>query len=252
MDLREHSATWDGLADRNAFRAILPPPEPGREQWETEEFFRTGVAEIARALARVDRLPVKPARGRALDFGCGVGRLSQALAGAFGEVDGVDVSARMVELARGYNRVGDRCRYHVNVASDLALFEPDRFDFIYSRLVLQHLRHPWMRSYVREFVRVLRPGGVAMFQIPDGPANRLLRALPQRPLDWAYNAGRNAYRKVLRPGIEGWEAHWLPRKHVADLIGAAGADLLAAEVETPPEGPLEKTVYFVTKGSLRP
>ncbi len=42
--------------------------------------------------------------GKALDFGCGVGRLTQALADYFNEVAGVDVSPTMVNKALEYNK----------------------------------------------------------------------------------------------------------------------------------------------------
>ncbi len=48
---------------------------------------------------------------RALDFGCGVGRLTQALARHFNIVDGVDIAPSMIELANQFNRSGGRCRY---------------------------------------------------------------------------------------------------------------------------------------------
>ena len=59
---------------------------------------------------------------RALDFGCGVGRLTQPLADHFEEVRGVDVSPVMLEQARQFNRHGDRCQYVWNDAADLRMF----------------------------------------------------------------------------------------------------------------------------------
>lgn len=48
-------------------------------------------------------------RKHALDFGCGVGRLTQALAAHFDEVTGVDISPSMIKLAKKYSRHGDGC-----------------------------------------------------------------------------------------------------------------------------------------------
>ena len=105
--------------------------------------------------------------GRALDFGCGVGRLTRALADRFDTCDGVDVAASMVERARALNGDNERVRFHHNDAPDLQLFGDESFDFILALIVLQHMEPRLMRGYLREFLRVLRPGGVAYFNIPE-------------------------------------------------------------------------------------
>jgi ubiquinone/menaquinone biosynthesis C-methylase UbiE len=80
---------------------------------------------------------VNPAR--ALDFGCGVGRLAQALLPRFERVDGVDIAPSMLELAARYNKDPARCVFHLNERADLALFPDRSFTFIYTSLVLQHV-----------------------------------------------------------------------------------------------------------------
>lgn len=57
--------------------------------------------------------------------------------------------------------------FHHNDAADLRLFEDDRFDFVYSSIVLQHMPSALALGYILEFVRVTRPGGVIVFQVPD-------------------------------------------------------------------------------------
>jgi cyclopropane fatty-acyl-phospholipid synthase-like methyltransferase len=49
-------------------------------RWTTEEFFATGVTEIAALMAEARGFGLPASRRRALDFGCGLGRLTQALA----------------------------------------------------------------------------------------------------------------------------------------------------------------------------
>jgi ubiquinone/menaquinone biosynthesis C-methylase UbiE len=104
-------------------------------------------------------------RGRALDFGCGVGRLSRPLGERFRECVGLDISEGMLKLARELNDDRPNCRFVVNDAPDLGQFETASFDFVYSSLVLQHMPSAEMvEAYVSEFLRVLRPGGLAVFQ----------------------------------------------------------------------------------------
>jgi len=104
-----------------------------------------------------------------LDFGCGVGRLTQAFCDYFAECHGVDIAPSMIELADRYNRRGAAARYHCNDRDDLSLFGDGTFCFVYSNLVLQHMEPAYSRKYIREFLRVLQPGGIALFQLPGEP-----------------------------------------------------------------------------------
>ncbi len=75
----------------------------------------------------------------------------------------------MIALANKHNRHGGRCRYVLNEHADLRQFQDSSVDFIYSRLVLQHLRPKVIKAYVAEFVRLLDTGGVAVFNVPASP-----------------------------------------------------------------------------------
>jgi SAM-dependent methyltransferase len=109
-------------------------------------------------------------RDLALDFGCGVGRLTQALAAHFQRVVGVDVAPSMVEAADRYNRFPERVSYAVNLRPDLAPFAEDSFDFVISLITLQHMPPSLALGYVAEMLRVLRPGGAAVLQVVTGVA----------------------------------------------------------------------------------
>lgn len=159
---------WGRLGGRDPYWAVLTDPDKRGGKWDVAEFFESGEAEIDAVLAQADRSGTAPAaRRRALDFGCGVGRLTQAMAAHFTRCDGVDISKPMLRIAREHNRFPDRCVYHLNAAPDLALFETSTFDFVYSTLVLQHMAPEYSRRYVRELVRVLAPGGLLVFQLPS-------------------------------------------------------------------------------------
>jgi SAM-dependent methyltransferase len=155
------------------------------DTWEANEFFETGRQEIADVIAHVSRLAVKMDRNRALDFGCGLGRLSQALADHFDEVYGVDIAPSMIEGASLYNRHGDRCRYILNSNNDLPMFPDRHFDFIYSNIVLQHMAPKFTRAYLAEFIRLLSAHGLLVFQLPSalnvsrGIKARILNKLPE-------------------------------------------------------------------------
>lgn len=167
MKLIRQKRHWDQLAAEDPLWAILTDPTKRNGLWDAGEFFATGLREIAAVMRTAGALGHPAEHRAALDFGCGVGRLTQPLAGFFDRVTGVDVSPAMLELARRFNRQTDRCEYILNATDDLGQFADGAFDFIYSGIVLQHVGAGNARRYVREFVRVLRPSGLAMFQLPS-------------------------------------------------------------------------------------
>ena len=98
VDLRALQETWDALGKQDPFGAILEPLR-GTGEWDLEEFFAWGEREIDGVLADGRRLGLPAAFGSALDFGCGAGRLTQAMALALRVVHG-----------RRHRAVDDRAR----------------------------------------------------------------------------------------------------------------------------------------------
>jgi SAM-dependent methyltransferase len=184
---------WDRHARRDPLWAILSEPAK-KGRWNLERFFQTGVGEIVLVLYQLRSRGITVARRMALDFGCGVGRLAQALAQHFAHVDGVDVSPAMIDLARSLNRYGERVAYHANDRPDLALFADGTFDFIVTSIVLQHIEPPIASRYLTELCRVLAHGGTLVFQVParkrnadDPPAAAPVERISNVP-DEAYRA----------------------------------------------------------------
>jgi SAM-dependent methyltransferase len=186
MKLDRLQQRWNVAGKDDPFWAVLAAPDKKGNRWQVDDFFKTGADEITALMGYIAALKVPVARHRALDFGCGPGRLSQALADHFEHVDGVDISPSMIELARGFNRHPDRCDYHTLGADDLRLFPDQHFDFIYTTMTLQHLKPRFMRRYLEEFLRVLRPDGLLIFQVPSRPASlsgRVKRMVPEPLVD---------------------------------------------------------------------
>jgi ubiquinone/menaquinone biosynthesis C-methylase UbiE len=154
------------MGREDAFYYVYTDETKRGGKWEESEFFATGEVEIAHLMARITDVGGCQ-RSRALDFGCGPGRLTQALADHFEAVVGVDIAESMIALANRLNRKGDRCTFVRNTATDLRSFADQSFDLVYTSEVLQHMRPRYALRYLAEFFRVAKTGGVVAFQIPD-------------------------------------------------------------------------------------
>jgi SAM-dependent methyltransferase len=232
MGIDQVASTWTRLGDEDPMWAVLTDHGRGGT-WRPEEFLATGEREIAGVLARLDELGVRPGLGRALDFGCGAGRLVHGLlrAGAT-EVVGLDVSPPMLRTARELVP-SPACRFEAVTGARLPV--PDAsVDLVYSCRVLQHVPPDLAAGYVAEFHRVVRPGGVVVFQVPTRPrgaAGLALRALPTAAATW------------LRRGME---MHGTSPSRVRSIVEAAGGEILAEDGDES-AGPRWGSVRYVSR-----
>lgn len=162
-------STWNTLADDDPLWAVLSDPTKTGGRWDPAEFFASGVAHIDQLLNELAAAGLGESWGHALDFGCGVGRLTQALARRADRATGIDISAGMIALANEFNAHGDRCRYIENHQPDLRVVETATVDLVVTFIVLQHMAPELALGYLAEFGRVLRPGGVLVCQLPGYP-----------------------------------------------------------------------------------
>jgi SAM-dependent methyltransferase len=162
-------AFWDHLAGYDPLWAILSDPSKSGRRWDLRRFLETGRREVSLLMYQLRALCIDVRREAALDFGCGVGRLSQPLATYFDRVVGIDVSPEMIRLANEINQYPIRVRYMCNDRDDLAPLASGEFTFVYSNVVLQHIEPPRTLGYLSELLRVVAPGGVLVFQLPSHP-----------------------------------------------------------------------------------
>jgi ubiquinone/menaquinone biosynthesis C-methylase UbiE len=152
----------------------------GRDQ--DEQGFDATAAEVLSTIENeLARLPANanPRTCRALEIGCGPGRLMRPLSRHFGEIHGVDVSDEMIRMAR--ERLAEIPHAHVHATNGASLnrFADESFDFIYSYAVFQHIpSRDVVLEYMREIRRVLKPGGVFRGQFNGLPYS-------DRPTTWA-------------------------------------------------------------------
>lgn len=240
VSFEEVRRDWVRLGEHDPLWAVYVAADKRGGRWDREQFLATGRADVAASVRRLTELGLGPRWSRVLDFGCGAGRLSQALADHADEVVGVDVSPPMLAVARELDVAG-RCRFVLNETSDLALFGAGEFDLVYSELVLQHLPAPVIDGYLAEFVRVLRPGGVALLQCTTRPLWTFKGAV------WRLAPGplvRLAQRKVL-----GYPAPMrmtrYPSARAVSAVSSAGGEVVAARAVDDPATHWRSTWYVV-------
>jgi 2-polyprenyl-3-methyl-5-hydroxy-6-metoxy-1,4-benzoquinol methylase len=156
MKLKNLQKHWDAWAKKDAMWAILTEPLLANNAWDSATFFETGREDIRQAFAELDKRHITLRHNSALDFGCGIGRLTQALAPFFKNTHGVDISSSMIEQADKHNQFKNSCFYHVNCEDNLKMFRDNEFDFIYSHIALQHTSSASQISYLKEFARYCR------------------------------------------------------------------------------------------------
>jgi SAM-dependent methyltransferase len=159
---------WEWLGENDPLWAVCTDPSRNNRRWNEQEFFATGEAEVQTVMDLLRALGCTPDRKqRALDFGCGAGRLTRALSLHFDQCCGIDISSSMIATAKRLNHDRTNCQFQVNHSEKLADLPGQSYGFIYSSIVLQHLRPKLVISYLQEFARLLPARGVMVFQMPS-------------------------------------------------------------------------------------
>lgn len=237
---------WNLFAKTDPYWAVLTEPDKQGQRWKIDEFFATGRRDVDVTLQRVrEVLPGWQPAGAALDFGCGVGRLTQGLAAHFEQVTGVDISSGMIALARRHNRHGEPITFVENAEPSLERFASNSFHFVLSLITLQHIAPEYSRRYVAEFARICAPGGVMVFQLPD-------RAL-QPPKPRRFSLWLPTHWKRLKPLLSRWlvlepkmEMHPVPRTEVEAILERAGVQVLAVD-PSPTAGPEYVSYWYIAR-----
>jgi SAM-dependent methyltransferase len=164
------AANWRRFGETEPHYSVLTNPifKPETIEVHMREFLESGHLDVQRLLNFPRRAGLAPSLyRRALDFGCGVGRLSAALSPYAEEVVGVDISAG--HLREGKRILANAGANNVNLVLMFSIDDIDQlgqFDLVISRIVLQHNPPPIMAAIYRKLLQRLAPGGCAVIQIP--------------------------------------------------------------------------------------
>ena len=138
----------------------------GRRSQSDAEFLSAATGVINDLEAELRRLKAEErSRARALEIGCGSGRLMRPMSRHFLEIHGVDVSAEFIQEARESLRDLSNARPQQIRGTSLEDFVDQSFDFVYSFDLFPHIPNQQLViAFLREIQRVLRPGGLARLQ----------------------------------------------------------------------------------------
>jgi trans-aconitate methyltransferase len=241
-----HRRDWEDLGKLDPLWAILSDPAKKNNRWDLEAFLESGQAEIDAVMSKADALGYPRQHRSALDFGCGVGRTTRALAGHFDQCLGLDIAQAMVERARSLNGDIKNCRFEQASFDDLVATPNASFDFIYCSIVLQHIADPdAIEQHLRQLVGKLARDGLLVVQLPSWlPARRRMQVR------------RRSYRMLRSAGVSGEVLQRLrlhpismtaiPEPEVTRLLSSMGATVLDVARATEVGTGIESRTYWVT------
>lgn len=227
--IKQIMSSWDKLAEDDPLWAILTQDDRAGGGWKEEEFFATGVADVTAVLHRLEQLNETPSFTRALDFGCGVGRLTRALAQRFVAADGVDISRVMVDRAASLKTLPTNLRFLHNPRADLTLLRGTTYSFILSLISLQHMPERVALRYIDDMCRLLAPGGVAYLQVStylstNHPSSLDKLARDESPLNRVY---RSLYRAVKMRKVRRMDSYYCRLSRITEILERRRMKLVA-------------------------
>jgi SAM-dependent methyltransferase len=250
--MAKNERAWEDWARIDPLWAVVTASDKKHGRWDLDEFFRSGQDTIDSLIEEGAAYGVPAHCGRALDFGCGVGRLTRALGTHMTHVLGLDVSGLMIEQAMVLNSGRSGIEFAVHRDADFHVIEDNSLDIVCSLLVLQHIPSiALIENYLREFARVLAPGGFLFMNLPVGvPSPDLSLRGRLRP--------RTRFPTFLRrlgvsPALLYRHFNWnpdmpmnaLPIERVRSILTEAGGRVLESRVDDDGGG-VYQGLYLVT------
>lgn len=198
---------WERIGKTNPYFGVITDPKFSLENLTDElkeEFFQSGVDFVNHIIQNTGKfLASSPPFQRALEFGCGVGRLTIPLSSLATEVVAVDVSEAMLNEAR------KNCRQKSinNVRFSLSDSEPTwlhgAYDFVLSFIVFQHIPEKKGMELFESIVNHVSPGGIVVVHFTYG---KLCERVTQKVMAWLpilrYGANLFRGRPLFQPLIQ--------------------------------------------------
>lgn len=147
--IQNSKAYWDSVSEKPDYRDYILP-----RRTDTA-FNNEGLMEAQRLFYFFDN------KSTVIDYGCGIGRVLQYIAGRAGYVVGLDISSGFLQ------RAADLIK-----CNNVAFFQSDEYrkeniaDFVYSLMVLQHNNEANRIDIITHIFKLLKHGGIAIINFP--------------------------------------------------------------------------------------
>ncbi len=208
--LKRVADTWKNLGQERPHWSVLTDSKflPDSIDQNASEFHQTGADDlkiIQSVLARcAPAFELKTAD--VTEYGCGVGRVTAHLAKECRAVFACDVSASHLDLARAHIAEAGLHNVSFHAVAENDLSPAPECDLWFSRLVLQHNPPPVIAAILETAFSKVRPGGVAIFQVPTYRA------------DYVFNVAK--YLDAKSSGQ--MEMHVIPQPDVFRIAASCG------------------------------
>lgn len=207
---------WDAKAEEDPFWFVSTCGAYGHPR-NLDDFWESGRKIWQDIKREIGYVPAKS--DCVVEIGCGVGRVTRAIAPEVGTVHSFDISEKMLCRARGLE-LPNVC-FHLARGFDLHPLADQLADLVLAYCVFQHLpSNTALASYLREMARVAKPGAFIAFTLTPRTWHTLLIPL-LRSRAWLRE-------RILRNGPRGLHRkEWVGiRPRVNDVLGLAPVPLV--------------------------
>lgn len=197
--------TWENLAVNDAYFAVSTFDKfraSNIDAESKEDFFQSGRDHVERIWNELEGgfgLKLRPRR--ALDYGCGVGRVLLALAEKCDTVVGVDISPTMLDVTWKNCAESNVANIELQTVTDFSNADDETYDLVHSYIVLQHIDPKIGNKLISKMIERLVPGGVGMLHVTyfdPSPIGRKLRFHIYRDVPFIHTA-LNSIRGKTEP-----------------------------------------------------
>ena len=158
---------WENLGNSAAHHSVLTNDEflPNSLEKNIGSFWKSGDKEVKEIEAILKRHGMKLNEVNvAIEYGCGVGRITVPLSKKVSAVHAYDISSPHLDYAKEHANE-ERAIINFHLVSD-PLDKLQQCDLFYSRIVFQHNPPPIILQLIKNALESLNPGGIAIFQVP--------------------------------------------------------------------------------------
>lgn len=197
--------SWSILGDQDPYYGVLTDEKYRSSKLDKNvlaEFYNSGESQINHVIKLLKNFNIKLNKNIAVDFGCGVGRLTIPISKlGFGKVYGVDISEGMLSKAMMHTR-------EMHLAEDIKYLNnlslvPKKVDFVHSYIVLQHIEKRIGYDIIAQMGQMLNVDGIIAIHVPlyrwEKSSRRIISFLQKKVRIINYLVNIGAGRPIFEP-----------------------------------------------------